>query len=259
MQHKKTPFIHTVIHGSSGRMGAEVASMITKTSFNDFTYLGGIDQSTDKDNYLALLRGAQLFIDFSTPEASLALFENLQKHSIEDKKILLCTTGFSSSQLSQIEDISKKHKLSVMQAPNTSLGVLSLYKVALELASTLVKHDFDIEIVESHHKRKKDAPSGTAKFLADGISKVTNFEQVSAHPRTEPRNPTTVGVHAVRGGGIFGEHEIRFISDVEEVTIMHRALSRSLFAKGALIIARALSKKAPGFYQYGDLELGELS
>ena len=121
------------------------------------------------------------------------------------------------------------------------------------IARVLVPAEFDIEIVETHHKRKKDAPSGTALLLARAIQKeFPKASIVTSHP--ELRKPGSIGVHAVRGGGVFGEHEVRFISEHEEITVAHRAFSRALFAHGALNLAEKLHQRSTvGYVTLADL------
>jgi 4-hydroxy-tetrahydrodipicolinate reductase len=249
---------NVMIHGISGRMGVEIKSIFEHDCPKSFELIGGSSSQTSDDELLSLLSDTEVIIDFSQPEASKKLFRQIKEHGIKDKKVLLCTTGLSTDDLKYIKDITKSQSLTTLRAANTSLGVLALYKSATKLASSLFGHGFDIEIVETHHKRKKDAPSGTAKFLGEGIAEATGAQTVIGHPENDQRAENSIGMHAVRGGGVYGEHEIRFISEFEELTISHRALSRSLFARGSIILAGFIRKKTSGFYEYGDLELSDL-
>lgn len=247
-----------MIHGISGRMGKEIESIFLTNSPRDLELIGGSSSETSKSELENLIKSSDLIIDFSAPSASIKLFDLLKDNNITGKKILLCTTGLNDSDLSHIRKITTDLSLSTLRAANTSLGVLVLYKTAVNLASSLFTHGFDIELIETHHNQKMDAPSGTAKFLAEGMSDATGCKTQYSHPQTEKRDSSVIGMHAVRGGGVYGEHEIRFISDVEEISISHRALSRSLFAKGSIILSGLLKKKTAGFYEYGDLELNDL-
>jgi Dihydrodipicolinate reductase len=143
--------------------------------------------------------------------------------------------------------------------PVTSLGVLVLKHRSLSLTRILRPHGFDIEICETHHKDKKEAPSGTALMLAKALQTTDQSLSLQGEKRQEKRKSNEIGIHALRGGGVFGEHEINFLGELETLSISHKALDRSLFAKGALVLARWLTNKEPGFYELDELKLEELS
>jgi len=250
--------IKVMINGISGRMGTEVESMLKNGASNNMELIGGVSLESSREELINLLSKSDLVIDFSSPEGSISLANAIKTNNLTNKKILLCTTGFSDLQISDLKSITKSQKCTMLQAPNTSLGILALYKSACGLASSLFDHGFDIEIVETHHSKKIDAPSGTALFLGDGICNATGATQVLGHPINKKRESNTIGMHAIRGGGVYGEHEIRFLSDHEEITISHRALSRSLFARGAIVLSALLAKQTTGFLEYGDLNLSDL-
>ena len=234
------------INGLSGRMGQSLEKLFKERS--DIEFLGGASQQ-DFLEKASLISEADLVIDFSSPEGTKALGEWVSQNSCSQKSFLICTTGLSEETRTLWSELGKKGSLSVMLAPNTSLGVLLTLKASLGLASVAHKEGFDILLDETHHRYKKDAPSGTALFLASALSKETGLELAFGGESVDPQ--MKIMVQASRGGGVFGEHTVRFISDDEEISITHRAFSRALFAKGAVYLALSLSAKRPGFY---DLE-----
>jgi len=174
-------------------------------------------------------------VDFSTPEASLERLEDCVKTGTP---AVVCTTGFSESQRAKIADAAKK--IPVVFSSNTSVGVNVLFKLVPEVARALGK-EYDIDIVETHHRFKKDAPSGTAKTLAERIEAATG------------RKP---GVHAVRSGDVVGEHRVLFGTLGDSIEIIHRASSRDIFARGAIEAAKWAAKAKPGLYTMLDVLSG---
>lgn len=254
------------LHGSSGKMGREIQKAIVDTSgkfrliggstrkFEGETFLQGravsaeqLAQALDKDKI-------EVVLDFSTPEANDLLFEAVKLTEAKSLKVLLGTTGLGDSRLAAWKTLAKQRGLSLLVAPNTSLGILLTAKAALVAAAPLAKLGFDIEITETHHRQKRDAPSGTARFLAETLADGVPGLKITTD-RDGARAPGELGVHAVRGGGVFGEHEIRLLGDDEEITISHRAFSRGLFASGALILARWLAGQRPGTFGLLDVTL----
>lgn len=243
---KKTKSANIWISGLSGRMGQSIVQAAEEDP--RFSIIGG---STEKKTDLAGLKKADIIIDFSSLEGNAALLKLLQ--SYKNKSVLVGTTGLSDKTLKVWSDLAKKNSHKILFAPNTSIGIYLLMNEVGRIAKVLVPAGFDIEIVESHHKRKKDAPSGTALLLAKAIQKeLPKAKIVTSHDGL--RTAGSIGVHAVRGGGIFGEHEIRFISEHEEVKISHRAFSRALFASGALNLAEKIhARKFAGYVTLSDL------
>ena len=162
-----------------------------------------------------------------------------------------------STQIENWKDFIYAKKIRCLIAPNTSLGVLIQMQVAKKIAKILSKHDFDIEITESHHRYKKDSPSGTAKFLAENIAAQENLNICTN--RTGERSKQELGLVALRGGNIFGEHTIKFLGLSEELEIRHRALSRKLFAEGAIVLGNWLNHQKVGFYKLEDIDYSDLS
>ncbi len=189
---------------------------------------------------------AGVLIEFTTPEATV-------EHLSYGLPHVIGTTGLSDGQLAQVEEAAKS--VPVVLAPNMSVGVNLLREVVRDLAAKL--EGYDIEVVEAHHRNKKDAPSGTALFLARAAAEGRNekLEDVAVHGREgfSPREPGEIGIHALRGGAVVGEHRLVFYSEGEEVEIVHRALSRRTFADGALRAARFAARAEPGLYGMADV------
>ena len=194
---------------------------------------------------------AEVLIEFTTPEATV-------EHLSYGKPHVIGTTGLLEDQLHKVEEAARN--VPIVLAPNTSVGVNLLQGIVRELSAKLGEA-YDIEVVEAHHRNKKDAPSGTALFLAraaaDGREK--DLEEVAVYGREgfSPRQEGEIGIHAVRGGAVVGEHRLVFYSGGEEVEVTHRALSRRTFADGALLAARFVADARPGLYSMADvLEAG---
>lgn len=267
----KNSQVATWIHGSSGRMGREIQDIIRAAGTSTvFKLMGGNGRTFEGDPFLQgkkvtpeLLAGAlkkdhvQMVFDFSCAEASSELTDTIATCQLKQLCVLVGSTGMPEQVINKWRELAVKQELKVLVAPNTSIGVLVSSRIAAEAAAALQPKGFDIEIVETHHKAKADAPSGTAKYYASQIiAKLPALKQIFG--RHGQRQPLEIGMHAVRGGGVFGEHEVRIISGHEEVRISHRAFSRALFGRGAITLAQWLLKQNPGFYQLSDIKLGDL-
>lgn len=220
------------ISGISGRMGSEISKALEDSK--TLKLLGGHDAKASAE---IKFKSADIYIDFSSIEGNQALLKQLQP--LKKKIVLIGTTGLTEKHTQAWKKLATANKHLVLFAPNTSLGIYTLAKYAGKIARSLVDSHFDVELIETHHNQKKDAPSGTALLLAKVIQKeCPEFKIVLGHSGL--RKSKTIGVHAVRGGGVFGEHEIRFIGANEEIKIAHRAFSRALFAQGAVSLAEKL-------------------
>ncbi len=240
------------IHGISGRMGSLLKIEILKKE--SFALIGGSDDKTTASELEKGLSDAQLVIDFSSAEGNHVLLERFKNLKISHPmSILICCTGLSITQRNLWGKLSI-HSLSILFAPNTSLGILMLAKSALAVAGLSKDAGFDIEIEECHHRNKKDSPSGTALFLGETLQSVLN-ESVLVSSRKEARKDNEIGINVSRGGGVFGEHKIRFLGEFEEFTIEHRAFSREVFAKGAMTLSQWLLKQKAGIYSLKDIQL----
>src|SRR5215218_1164945 len=190
---------------------------------------------------------AEVLIEFTTPEATV-------EHLSYDRPHVIGTTGLSDEQLGRVEEASKS--VPVVRAPNMSVGVNLLREVVREISAKLGE-GYDIEVVEAHHRGKKDAPSGTALFLARAAAegRGQDLDEVAVYGREglAPRQEGEIGIHALRGGAVVGEHRLVFYSGGEEVEVVHRALSRCTFADGALRAARFVDHAQPGLYSMADV------
>jgi 4-hydroxy-tetrahydrodipicolinate reductase len=189
---------------------------------------------------------ADALIEFTTPEATV-------DHLSYRKPVVIGTTGLDEEQRAKIEEAAENAP--IMLAPNMSVGVNLLREVVRELSAKL--SDYDVELVEAHHRNKKDAPSGTALLLARAAAegRGQDLEEVAVYGRegVAPRQEGEIGIHALRGGAVVGEHRLIFYSEGEEVEVIHRALSRRTFADGAMRAAKFAATAKPGLYTMRDL------
>jgi 4-hydroxy-tetrahydrodipicolinate reductase len=194
-----------------------------------------------------------VLVDFSTPDA---LRSSLDRATSAAIPVLIGTTGLQPEHHAAIEEAAKS--IAVIQAPNTSLGI-NLLRDLVERAAARLGPDWDIEILEMHHRQKVDAPSGTALMLGQSAAKgrgstlqeLSRFDRISEHPHA--REPGTIGYASLRGGSVAGEHVVIFATDGERIELGHRAESRMIFARGALAAARFLVGKPAGLYSMRDV------
>ena len=168
--------------------------------------------------------------------------------------VVLCTTGLSEEQLKKVEEASKE--TAILKSANMSLGINLLLKLLKDAAKVLAPAGYDIEIVERHHNQKLDAPSGTALALADSVNDALNNEYHYVYDRSQvrqKRDKKEIGISAVRGGTIVGNHEVMFAGTDEVIEFTHTAYSRSVFAKGAVEAGKFLAGKPAGMYDMGDV------
>lgn len=201
--------------------------------------------------------GADVLIDVSIPDATIATAERLA--TLGGLAMVTGVTGLNAEQAARLEAASTK--MPILAARNFSLGVAILEDLVRQAAAALPLHRWDAEIVETHHRAKTDAPSGTALMLGDAIAEARGqaFDQVAAMGRqgqTGYRTPGAIGVAALRGGAVIGEHDVRFLSDYETISLGHVAHDRRVFARGALDAARWIAGKPPGLYSMRDVISG---
>ena len=190
-------------------------------------------------------------IDFSNAGAVDALLDYCAEKKIP---VVLCTTGLSEEQLEKVRETSEK--TAVLKSANMSVGINLLLKLLKDAAKVLGNAGYDIELVERHHNQKLDAPSGTALALADSINEALNGEYHYVYDRSQvrqKRDTKEIGISAVRGGTIVGEHEVIFAGTDEVIEFRHSAYSRNVFAKGAVEAAKFLAGKETGMYDMGDV------
>lgn len=194
---------------------------------------------------------ADVIIDFSNASIVDALLAYSAKKQIP---VVLCTTGLSEAQLQLVQETSKT--VAVLKSANMSLGVNTLLKLLATAAQVLAPAGFDMEIVEKHHNQKLDAPSGTALALADAMRDALEDDYAYKYDRSQERKKRDkyeIGIQAVRGGNIVGEHEVIFAGTDEVITFKHQATSKAVFGKGAVEAAKFLAGKTPGLYDMGDV------
>ncbi|MBR6071553.1 MAG: 4-hydroxy-tetrahydrodipicolinate reductase [Acholeplasmatales bacterium] len=191
-----------------------------------------------------------VIIDFSSPKNLDMIYDYCMKTKTP---VVFATTGYSDSELAKIDELSKS--VPVLRSANFSLGVILLNK--LVKMATPILEGYDIEVIEAHHNKKVDAPSGTAKMLVKTITDETGYSVKPGRDGYSPRSKTEVGVHAVRGGTIVGEHEVMYCGTDEVITLKHSAHSKKIFATGAIKAARWLVNKPKGFYDMDDVLFGE--
>lgn len=225
---------------------------------NELTIVAGVDPFDGVANDYPVFKSieecnveADVVIDFASAKA----VDSLLTYCLDKKlPVVLCTTGLSEEQLVKVKEASKE--IAVLKSANMSLGVNLLIKLLKESAPVLGNAGFDIEIVEQHHKMKKDAPSGTALALADAINESMDNRYscvFDRSPRSEARRENEIGISAVRGGTIVGIHDVIFAGEDEVITLNHTAYSRAIFAKGALSAAAFLAGKEAGYYDMQDV------
>ena len=248
--------VKVILNGASGAMGKVVADLISADP--DMEVVVGVDRRADMDAAFPIMDSinkvnvaVDVVIDFSSVEAADTLLD-----FIEQKKIpaVICTTGLSEAQIDRINELSSVSP--ILRSANMSLGINILSKVLAEVAPTLKKAGFDIEIVEAHHRRKLDAPSGTALLLADSINSSMDEKLEYTYDRSdrhEPRRENEIGISSVRGGTIVGDHDVIFAGEDEVISFNHRAYSRKIFANGAIAAAKFLIGKANGLYDMSDV------
>lgn len=194
---------------------------------------------------------ADVIIDFSSPKA----FDAMIDYALEKKiAAVVCTTGLEEAQLKRLEEVSGQ--IPVLRSANMSVGINLLMKLLRMAAPVLAQAGFDIEIVEQHHNKKKDAPSGTAIALADSINDAMDGRYSYTYDRSplyEQRRENEIGISSVRGGTIVGVHDVLFAGTDEVIELRHTAYSRAIFGKGAIAAAKYLKGKTPGYYQMSDV------
>ncbi len=245
-----------IMNGCNGRMGRMITDIANKDT--DVQIVAGIDAYDKVTNDYPVFTNifdcnvdADVIIDFSTASA----VDDLLKYAVEKKiPVVLCTTGLTSEQLDNVQKASEK--VAILKSANMSLGINTLMKSLKVATEVLANRGYDIEIVEKHHNQKLDAPSGTALALADCINQVLNNEYDYTYDRSsrrEKRPEKEIGISAVRGGTIVGEHEVIYAGIDEVIEIKHTAYSRAVFAKGAVDAAKYLASKETGMYNMADV------
>ena len=262
--------IRAVVTGAAGRMGSRIVALLKESEGirlsaavelkghssvgMDAGEVAGISklQIPIVEDLSMVIGDADVLIDFTIPSASLA---NLKIASKNKKAAVIGTTGFSKEQVAEIKELSKG--IPCVLAPNMSIGVNLLFKVLADISKVL-GNEYDIEIVEAHHRFKKDAPSGTALKMAQVIAESLGWSLderavYSRHGMIGERKKGTIGIQTVRAGDIVGEHTVTFGGMGERVEITHRAHSRDTFVRGAIRAAKWVVNKRSGLYDMMDV------
>lgn len=245
-----------IMHGCNGKMGQVITGICKEDDAVEI--VAGIDVIDNKDNGYPVFTDidacdveADVIVDFAAAVA----VDKLLKYA-EDKNIpvVLCTTGLSPEQLSRVSQVSEK--VAILKSANMSLGINTIMKLLKDAVSVFGPAGYDVEIVEKHHNLKVDAPSGTALALADSINEASDNQYEYIYDRSQTRtkrDKRELGISAVRGGTIVGEHEVIFAGIDEVIEIKHTAYSKSVFAKGAVEAAKFLAGKSAGMYNMSDV------
>ena len=240
--------------GACGKMGANVLALLENDP--DATVVCGVDLFPKEigiplyKSFAEVTEDVDVIIDFSSP---VGLQDRLEFAKTRGAGIVLASTGFTQDDLATIQ--SYEDSVAIFRTANLSLGI-NLMQALVKAAAQVLGDAFDVEIIEKHHNLKKDAPSGTALMLADSANEAFDGEKQFVYGRegiVGAREKKEVGIHAVRGGTIVGEHEVIFAGEDEVITISHSAASKRVFAAGAIRAAKWLPGKAPGRYEMKDL------
>ena len=245
-----------IMHGCNGHMGQVISGLVAQDA--DAEIVAGIDMMDNRENGYPVFTDldscqvdADAIIDFSNAKAVDALMDYSAKRGIP---LVLCTTGLREEQTAKVDEIS--NKVAIMKSANMSLGINTLFKLIQEAAKVLATAGFDMEIVERHHHLKVDAPSGTALALADSLNEAMDHKYHYVYDRSQvrqKRDEKEIGISAVRGGSIVGEHEIIFAGPDEVIEFKHTAYSKAVFGKGAVEAAKYLAGKPAGRYDMKDV------
>lgn len=248
--------VRIIMHGCNGHMGQVISGLAAQDP--DVEIVAGIDIADQGKNSYPVFTDIQAcqveadaIIDFSSAKAVDAL---LDYSAVRRIPVVVCTTGLSEAQLAKLEEISSK--VAVLKSANMSLGINTLMKLIQDAAKVLAAAGFDMEIVERHHKLKLDAPSGTALALADSLNEAMDHEYHYVYDRSqrrEQRDSKEIGISAVRGGTIVGEHEVIFAGPDEVIEFKHTAHSKAVFGKGAIEAAKFLAGKPAGRYDMSNV------
>lgn len=248
--------VRIIMHGCNGKMGQVITGLVADDP--NAQIVAGIDIADNRDNGYPVFTdikkcdvAADVIVDFAAAAAVDALLD----YSVEKQiPVVLCTTGLSDEQLARVKGSSKK--VAILKSANMSLGINTLMKLLKDAANVFAPAGYDIEIVEKHHNQKVDAPSGTAIALADSINEARGGEYEYVYDRSQvrkKRDKKEIGISAVRGGTIVGEHEVIFAGIDEVIEFKHTAYSKSVFAKGAVEAAKFLAGKPAGMYDMADV------
>ena len=248
--------VRMIMHGCNGRMGQMITGIVDRD--DEIRIVAGVDINDKQLNDYPVFKSindvnveADVVVDFGATAA----IDNLLLWCKNTKTpCVVCTTGLSEEQIANVSKTAES--VAMLRSANMSLGINTLIKLLKEAANVFAPAGFDVEVVEKHHKMKLDAPSGTAIALADAVNEARNNEYTYVYDRSgrrQVRDEKEIGISAVRGGTIVGEHDVIFAGEDEVITFSHTAYSRAVFAKGAIQAAKLLYNKEPGLYTMADV------
>ena len=248
--------VRAIMHGCNGKMGRVITGLISEDE--GIRIVAGVDAYTAVPNEYPVFDSiekcdveADVVIDFSNASAVDGLLSYCRARKLP---VVLCTTGLSEAQLAEVEDAAKE--TAVLKSANMSLGINLLLKLLQDAAKVLGPAGYDIELVERHHNQKVDAPSGTAIALTDSVNEALDHQYTYVYDRSQvrqKRDKKEIGISAVRGGTIVGDHEVIFAGTDEVIEFRHTAYSKSVFGKGAVEAAKFLAGKPAGRYDMSDV------
>lgn len=248
--------VRAIMHGCNGKMGRMITGLIKEDS--EIEIVAGVDIYTGIENDYPVFEQigecdieADVVIDFSNASVIDGLLDYCRKNRLP---LVLCTTGLSGEQLENVEKASEE--TAILKSANMSLGINLLLRLLKEATQVLAPAGFDIEIVEKHHNQKLDAPSGTALALADSVNESMDHTYEYVYDRSQvrqKREKKEIGISAVRGGTIVGEHEVIYAGTDEVIEFRHTAYSKAVFGKGAVEAAKFLAGKPAGRYDMSDV------
>ena len=248
--------IKMIMHGCNGKMGQVITNICKEDP--EIEIVAGIDPYNGVQNEYPVFvdiaeckLDADVVVDFAAASAVDALLDYCVARKMP---VVLCTTGLSEEQIARVETVSRE--IPVLKSANMSLGINMLLDLLQKAASILAPAGFDMEIVEKHHNQKVDAPSGTALALADSINEALENAYAYQYDRTQERKKREkyeIGIQAVRGGSIVGEHEVIFAGMDEVIEFKHTAYSKAIFGKGAVEAAKFLAGRCAGRYEMSDV------
>lgn len=245
-----------IMNGCNGKMGRSITAICAEDA--EVEIVAGIDVYQGVENTYPVFASlaecdveADVIIDFSNPSA----VDSMLTYCVDKQvPVVLCTTGLLEEQLARVEEDSKK--VAILKSANMSLGINTLMEILKKAALVFGPAGYDIEIVEKHHNQKLDAPSGTALALADSVNDALENQYYYKYDRSKERakrEKYEIGISAVRGGSIVGEHEVIFAGQDEVITFEHTAYSKAVFGKGAVEAAKFLAGKPAGKYDMADV------
>lgn len=248
--------VRIIMHGCNGHMGQVITNLVKEDPAAEI--VAGVDMVDNRDNGYPVFTQleacdveADAMIDFSSFRAADGVMDYCRKRKLP---LVLCTTGLTEEQMEKVKETSRE--TAVLRSANMSLGINTLLRLIQDAAKVLAEAGFDMEIVEKHHKLKCDAPSGTALALADSLNEAMGnsyhytFDRSQRH---EQRDAREIGISAVRGGTIVGDHDVIFAGPDEVITFSHQAYSKGVFGKGAVEAAKFLAGKPAGMYDMQDV------